>query len=310
MKTGSVLHRLGWTLLVAWFAVTATFAMIAAIPSDPVRAIAPHAAPEAVARLRAYYCLDDGFVHQYACFLGHVMRGELGESIREKRPVTEVLADHAWATAQLAIAALFLQLAIGVPLGVVAAVRRGRWPDRASTLAGLVGQCAPPFLVGTLLLYVCAYHLGWFPLAGYGRGLIDRLHHLVLPAVTLTAAGVAYYARAVRSELVDALAADYIRTARAKGVPEWRVVWRHGLRNALGPLVTVAGLNLGLLLGGAVIVEYIFGWPGLGRELLLAILDQDGPVIIGIVLAAALAIALANLAADLVHLWLDPRLRG
>jgi peptide/nickel transport system permease protein len=305
-----VVHRLCWALLVAWFAVTATFAMIATIPSDPVRAIAPHAAPDAIVRVRAYYCLDRGVVGRYGCFLGHVVRGELGESIREKRAVTEVIADHAWPTAQLAIAALLLQLAIGVPMGVVAAVRRDRWPDRASALAGLLGQCAPPFLVATLLLYTCAYRLGWFPLVGYGSGVLDRLHHLVLPATTLATAGVAYYARAVRSELVDALSTDYVRTARAKGVPEWRVVWWHALRNALGPLVTVAGLDLGLLLGGAVVVEYIFGWPGLGRELLLAILDQDGPVIVGIVLLAALAIALANLAADLVHGWLDPRLRG
>jgi peptide/nickel transport system permease protein len=308
--TRLAVRRLAWALLVAWFAVTATFVMIAAIPSDPVRAIAPHAPPDATLRLRAYYCLDRGVVAQYGCFVGHVLRGELGESIREKRPVTAILAEHAWPTLQLALAALALQLAIGVPLGVVAAVRRGQWPDRATAVAELVGQSAPPFVVGTLLLYACAFHLGWFPLAGYGRSVIDRLHHLVLPAATLATAGVAYYARAVRSELVDALAADYVRTARAKGVPEWRVVWRHGLRNALGPLVTVAGLNLGLLLGGAVVVEYIFGWPGLGRELLLAILDQDGPVIVGIVLVAALAIAFANLAADLIHVWLDPRLRG
>jgi ABC-type dipeptide/oligopeptide/nickel transport system permease component len=274
-----------------------------------VRAIAPHAPAETVDRLRAYYCLDRGVLGQYGCFVAHVASGELGESIREKRPVTTVLAEHVWPTVQLALAALVLQLALGVPLGVAAAVRRGRWPDRASGFAGLIGQSAPPFLVGAFLLYACAYRLGWFPLAGYGRGILDRLHHLVLPAATLATAGVAYYAHAVRSELLEALGADHVRTARAKGVPEARVVWRHGLRNALGPLVTVAGLNLGLLLGGAVVVEYIFAWPGLGRELLLAILDQDGPVIVGIVLVAALAIAAANLAADLVHLWLDPRLR-
>ena len=304
-----VVRRIGWAVLVAWFAVTATFAMLAAIPSDPIRAIAPHASPEVAGRLRAYYCLDRGVVAQYGCFLDHVAHGELGESIREKRPVTQVLAEHVWPTVQLALAALLLQLVIGVPLGVAAAVRRGRWPDHASSLAGLVGQSAPPFLVGTLLLFLFAYRFGWFPLAGYGEGVLDRLRHLVLPAATLATAGVAYYARAVRSELVDVLDSDYVRTARAKGVAERAVVWRHGLRNALGPLVTVAGLNVGLLLGGAVVVEYIFGWPGLGRELLLAILDQDGPVIVAIVLVAALAIALANLAVDLVVLWLDPRLR-
>jgi peptide/nickel transport system permease protein len=304
-----VLRRLGWTIAVAWFAVTATFAMVAAIPADPVRAIAPHASPEAVQRMRAYYCLDRGVIAQYGCFVGHVARGELGDSIRQKRAVTAVIADHVWPTIELAVAAVLLQLAIAVPLGVIAAVRRGRWPDRAVNACWLVAQSAPPFFVGTLVLYVLAYRFGWFPLAGYGAGVLDRLHHLVLPAATLATAGVAYYARAVRTEMIDALGEDYVRTARAKGLTEARVIWRHGLRNALGPLIAVAGLNLGLLLGGAVVVEYIFAWPGIGRELLLAILDQDGPVIIGIVLVAALAIALANLAADVVQLAIDPRLR-
>lgn len=308
--TALVLRRLGWAVIVAWFAMTATFAMVAAIPADPVRALAPHAPAETVQRMRAYYCLDRGFLGQYGCFLGHVAHGDLGDSVRAKRPVTAVLADRAWPTVQLALAAVLLQLAIGVPLGVAAARRRGRWPDHAASLAGLVGQSAPAFFVGTLLLYLCAFRLGWFPLGGYGSGVLGRLHHLVLPAATLACAGVAFYARALRTEVIDALAADYARTARAKGLSERGVVWRHALRNALGPMVTIAGLNLGLLLGGAVVVEYVFAWPGLGRELLLAIEAQDGPVIVGVVLVSALAIAVTNLVVDLVYLWLDPRLRA
>jgi peptide/nickel transport system permease protein len=161
-----------------------------------------------------------------------------------------------------------------------------------------------------LLSYLLAYGLGWFPIAGYGDGGLDRLAHLALPALTLATVGVAYYARVLRSELVDVLGEDFIRTARAKGLSERRVIGRHALRNALGPLVTLVGLDLGVLLGGAVVTEYIFAWPGLGRELLQAILEFDIPLILGVVLVTAIAIAVANLLVDLVYLWLDPRLRS
>jgi peptide/nickel transport system permease protein len=304
-----IARRIGWALLVAWFAITVTFAMLTAIPSDPIRAIAPHATPELAEQMRTYYCLDRGFFARYGCFVDHVTRGDLGESVRGGRPVTRVIAERAWPSIQLALAAIALQLAIGVPLGVVAAARRRRWPDRASALVTVVGQSAPPFLIGTLLLYVLAFRFGWFPLGGYGSGVLDRLWHLVLPAATIATAGIAYYARAVRTEMIDALGEDYVRTARAKGLSERRVVIGHALRNAAGPLASLTGLSFGLLVGGEVVVEYVFAWPGLGRELMLAVLDQDGPVIIGIVLVSALAIAGANLVVDLIQLWLDPRLR-
>ena len=298
-------RRLAWTVLVVWFVVTATFAMTTLIPADPARALlGPHATPDAIERVRAHYCLDKGFLGQYACFLDHVVHLDLGESYRSKRAVTSIIAARIWPTAQLALAAIFLQVVIGVPLGILAAIRRNRWPDHAANLLGLVGQSAPTFVVGTLLLYLFAYRFGWFPIGGYGG-----LSHLVLPAATLAAGGIAYYSRVVRSDLVDALGEDYIRTARAKGLPEHRVIMKHALRNALGPLVTLVGLDLGVLLGGAVVTEYIFAWPGLGREILQAILDIDLPLILGVVLVSAIAIAVANLLVDLVYLWLDPRLR-
>lgn len=298
-------RRLAWTVLVVWFVVTATFAMTTLIPADPARALlGPHATPDAIERVRAHYCLDKGFLGQYACYVDHVVHLDLGESYRSKRAVTSIIAARIWPTAQLALAAIFLQLVIGVPLGILAAIRRNRWPDHAANLLGLVGQSAPAFFVGTLLLYLFAYRFGWFPIGGYGG-----LSHLVLPAATLAAGGIAYYSRVVRSDLVDALGEDYIRTARAKGLPEHRVVMKHALRNALGPLVTLIGLDLGVLLGGAVVTEYIFAWPGLGREILQAILDIDLPLILGVVLVSAIAIAVANLLVDLVYLWLDPRLR-
>lgn len=307
---GLLLRRLGWTAVVVWFVVTATFAMLAAIPADPARVLlGPGADPAALARARAHYCLDEGPVAQYGCWLARVLRGDLGESHRSKRPVAQILAERAWPTAQLALAAIALQLLVGVPLGVLGAARRGRWPARAAELFELLAQSVPSFVLGTVLLYVVAYRWELLPIGGYGAGLGDRLRHLVLPAATLAAFGVAYYARAVRAELEEALDAEYVRAARAKGLPERVVLLRHGLRSSLGPLVTLVGLDLGVLLGGAAAVEQIFAWPGLGREVLLAIVELDLPVVLGAVLAAAIAIAIASLVADLAQAWLDPRLR-
>ncbi len=305
------LRRLGWSALVVWFVVSATFAMTMAIPADPGKTLlGPHASTEALARVRAAYCLDRGFVGRYGCWLERIAHGDLGESYRTRRPVSSILADRIGPTVQLALAALFLQLVIGLPLGILAAVRRGRWPDHATHVVGLLAQSAPTFVTGTVLLYVLSYRFGWFPIGGAGGGGWDRVHHLVLPALSLAAGGIAYYARIVRSELVDVLGEDFVRTARAKGLSERAIVLRHALRPTLGPLVTLIGLDLGALLGGAVVTEFIFSWPGLGREVLLAIVEVDMPLILGVVLISAIAIAVANLLVDLANLWLDPRLRG
>jgi peptide/nickel transport system permease protein len=305
-----VLGRLAWTLVVVWFVISLTFAMVTAIPADPARTLlGPHATADAIERVRAHYCLDRGLAGQYTCYVGRIAKGDLGESFRTRRRVTAVIADHMWPTAQLALAAVALQLVIGLPLGMWAATRRGRWPDRAVGTISLLAQSAPTFFLGTVVLYVFAYALGWFPLGGYGDGLFERLHHLVLPAATLAMLGIAFYARLVRSELVEALATDYVRTARAKGLAERHVVTRHALRNALGPVVALFGIDLGVLLGGAVVTEQIFNWPGLGREVVQAILEADIPLILGVVLVSAALIALANLVADLIAAWIDPRLR-
>jgi len=307
---GHVLRRLGWSVVVVWFVVSATFAMAMAIPADPGKTLlGPHASAESIARVRAEYCLDRGFVGRYGCWIARVAGGDLGESYRTRRPITAILADRVGPTIQLALAAIFLQLVIGIPLGILAAIRRGRWQDHTANAIGLIGQSAPTFVVGTVLLYVLSYRFGWFPIGGLGTGFWDRLHHLVLPAMTLATMGVAYYARIVRGELVDVLGEDFVRTARAKGLSERSVVLRHALRPALGPLVALIGIDLGVLLGGAVVTEFIFAWPGLGREVMLAILEIDLPLILGVVLIGAIAIAIANQLADLAHLWLDPRLR-
>lgn len=305
-----VARRLAWTIAVAWFVVTTSFLATAAIPADPAKALlGPHATPDALERVRAHYCLDRGILVQYGCWIDRVAHADLGESFRSKRAVTDIITSRIGPTAQLAVAALVLQLALGLPLGILAAVRRGRWPDRTMYFASLLAQSAPQFFVGTTLLYMVAYRWGWLPIGGYGDGLWDRLVHLVLPAMTVATFGIAYYARVMRSELLDVLGEDYVRTARAKGLPERLVVGRHALRNAAGPLVSLVGIELGALLGGSVVTEVIFAWPGLGREVLHAILEVDIPLILGVVMVGAIAVALANLIVDLVQLWIDPRLR-
>lgn len=302
--------RLLWTIVVVWFVVSATFAMIVAIPAEPARALlGPHASADAIEKVRKDYCLDASLVEQYGCYVGRIARGDLGESFRTHRSVASVIKDRMWPTVQLTFAAILLQLVIGIPLGMWAAARRRRWPDRATSLVVLLGQSAPTFFLGTVLLYSFAYGLGWFPLGGYGDGFFGRLHHLVLPAFTLAALGIAYYARLVRSELGETLGADFIRTARAKGLSESEVLARHALRPVLAPLTSLVGIDLGMMLGGAVVTESIFAWPGLGREVLQAVTEVDIPLILGVVLVSAIAIALANLLADLVAAKLDPRLR-
>jgi peptide/nickel transport system permease protein len=229
--------------------------------------------------------------------------------VRTRADVSTMLASKLWPTAQLALATIFLQILFGVPLGVIAALRRNRAADYATNTAALIGQSAPTFFIGPLLLYLLAFKAGWFPVGGYGEGFLDRLHHLVLPAFTLAVVGIAYYSRLMRGEMIEVLQEDYVRTARAKGLSERRVVIRHALRNALAPVVTLIGLDLGVLMGGAIVTEYIFSWPGIGREALRAVLDLDPPVILGVVLITAVAIVVANLLVDLAYAALDPRVR-
>jgi peptide/nickel transport system permease protein len=299
-----------WSLVTVWFIVSATFAMVTAIPADPARTlVGPHASPEVIQRVRVAYCLDRSWIEQYGCFVGRIARGDLGQSFSSQRSVLEIIGSRVWPTTQLALAAIALQLLFGIPLGVLAATRRGRWADHGANLIALIGQSAPTFFIGTVLLWLVAYRTGWFPIGGYGAGGWERLHHLVLPAVTLAAVGVAFYARVVRNEMLDILSEDYVRTARAKGLPERTVVVRHGLRNALGPVATLIGLDLGVLMGGAVVTEYIFAWPGLGREVLQAILEVDIPLIVGVVLFTAVVIVVVSLVVDIVYGLLDPRVR-
>jgi peptide/nickel transport system permease protein len=303
--------RLAWCAALVLFVVTIAFVILHLTPGDPARAlVGPHATEETLAHARALHGLDRSLPAQYVRYLGNVLTGELGISYRNHRPVIEVLREHLWPTFQLILAAVFLQLLLGIPLGALAARYRRRWPDRLISAGSLVALAAPPFVVGTVLLYVAGFRLGWLPINGYGEGFFDRLAHLVLPTFTIVLGGLASTVQLLRTELIDALAEDYSRTARAKGVGERGVVWRHALRPSLSPVMASTSIDLGWLITGAVVAESIFGWPGLGREALLAVLDLDIPLVLGLVIVTSVTVALSTLLFDLLTLAIDPRTRG
>ncbi|MBI4509966.1 MAG: ABC transporter permease [Deltaproteobacteria bacterium] len=308
--TRLVVRRLAWTAIVVWFVVSATFAVTFLLPADPARAmLGPHADPATVLRLRHKMCLDRPFFGQYACFVGKLVRGDLGHSFQTGESIARLLAQRAGPTAMLALGAIGMQVMVGVSLGVYATVGRRRSAQLVSSVVTWLAQGAPTFVVGSLLMYFLAYRLDLFPVSGYGEPGWDRLWHLCLPAMTLMGSGMAVYARVMKVELSDALSEDYARTARAKGLSEAQVTTRHALRNALLPVVTMVGMDLGVLMGGAVVTEFLFQWPGLGREAVLGILNLDLPVVLGVVLVSSVAVAVMNLLVDLAYVFLDPRVR-
>jgi peptide/nickel transport system permease protein len=265
-------------------------------------------------RLRAELGLTEPLYVQYVHWLGLVARGDLGRSIWMKRPVFGEVLGRFKATLILTGAALVLSTAGGLALGIASAVRPNSPLDRLSAVASLFGASMPVFWLGIVLMVIFALWLGWLPASGmfapYGGGdLRDLLVHLALPAVTLAAASVTIIARLTRSTMLETLGQDYIRTARAKGVVERAVVLRHGLKNALIPIVTVVGVQAGYLLGGAVLTETVFAWPGVGTLMVQGILARDFPLVQGCVLVVALSFVLINLVVDLLYAWLDPRIR-
>jgi ABC-type dipeptide/oligopeptide/nickel transport system permease component len=241
---------------------------------------------------------------QYADFLSRAVRGDFGLSLRQQQPTFTLIAQRLPATLQLASAAMAIALSVGLPLGIMAAVKRGSLWDNLLMLCGLVGQSLPVFWLGLLLIMVFSVGLGWFPVAG-----AESTQHLVLPAVTLGLFSTAYIARMARSSMLEVLGRDYVRTARAKGLASRNVVIRHALRNALIPLVTVVGLQFGALLGGAVITETIFAWPGVGRLTIQAIQTKDLPLVQACVVLLASIFVLVNLFVDVLYTYLDPRIR-
>lgn len=299
------LTRIVWTTVVLWAIVTLTFCATFLSPIDTARSYGGlHATPEALANIRHEFGLDQPIPIQYVRYLERLARGDLGTSVSTDEPVATNIRDRLPYTALLAFTAALIQLSIGIPLGLLAALKRGGTTDRAILGFSLVGVVTPAFVLGFLLLYFFAFKLGWFPLGGTASPSA-----LVLPAFTLGIAGAAWYARMLRSTALNILGEDYIRMARAKGLPERIVLMRHLLRNALGPIIAMIGLDLGVFLGGVLIVERVFAWPGIGEQAWRAITFNDVPLIMGTVLVAAFFVTVFNLLADIANALLDPRIK-
>jgi peptide/nickel transport system permease protein len=300
-----LLSRLGQAAIILIGISMITFLLIYLLPADPVRQIAGRSAtPETVELIRQQLGLHRPLWEQYASYLGQLLQGDLGRSYIQKTEVTALVLSRLPATLELMAGAIALELAIGLSAGIFAARRRGRVSDRAVMVLAFTAVSAPQFVVGILLLYVFAVELGWFPIGGYGT-----LAHLVLPALTLGMLGGGWYARMTRSSLIDVLRRDYIVTAEAKGATPRRVLWVHALRNAALPLVAMVGLDIGIFMSGAVVVESVYGWPGIGQLAWQAIQRVDIPIIVGVTLVSAVAIMLGNLLADLLAPLIDPRIK-
>jgi len=299
-----ILSRLGQTALVVFLSLTAVFAMVR-LSGDPVLLFMPmDIQAKDVNEFRQRLGFNDPLPVQYGRFLAGAVRGDFGESLRYKQDALGLVLERLPATLLLAGASLLLTVGIALPLGVLSAVRRNSVLDHVGTVATVLGQATPGFWLGLMLIFVFSVKLRWLPTGGTGS-----LAHLAMPAVVLAAFFAARIARLTRSAVLDALGEDYVLTARAKGLGEGRVVGKHTLRNSAIPIVTLAGLEAGQLLGGAVITETIFAWPGLGRLTVQALLNRDFPVVLAAVFLVSVMYTLINLLVDLLYGWLDPRVR-
>lgn len=300
-----LIRRLTALVPVALGVVTLTFALVHLVPGDPVVAmLGDYAAPTDVQALRHELGLDRPLWRQYVAFLYGLAHGDLGESISQREPVSRLIRERYPATVELAVAGLAAAILIAFPLGLIAGADPGGPADMGAMGFAILGISVPHLYLGPLLMIVFSLDLGWLPLTGRGG-----LSHLVLPALTLGAALAAILARMLRQSLVEVSDSDYMRTARAKGLSRPRALIRHGLRNALTPVVTLLGLEAGALLTGSIVTEIIFSWPGLGRLMIAAINNRDYPLVQGCVLVFALSYVAVNLATDLLYSAIDPRVR-
>lgn len=282
-----------------------TFVLLYVLPADPVRQIAGRSATaQTVENIRQQLGLDQPMLVQYWRYLTGLVQLDFGRSYLQKTEVGTLIAARLPASLLLMAGGIFCELLIGLTLGVIAAVFRGRPLDQGLMVTSFVAVSAPQFVVGLLLLYVFAVQLGWFPIGGYGTAA-----HLVLPAVTLGIMGSGWYSRMMRSSMVEVLRQDYIRTARAKGLTRARVLLRHALPNAILPVIAMIGIDIGIFMGGIVVVESVFGWPGIGQLAWQAIQRVDIPVIMGVTMVSAAAIVIGNLLADLITPLIDPRIK-
>jgi peptide/nickel transport system permease protein len=311
-----LVRRLGLAVVLLWVVATVLFFSIHLLPGDPALLIlggdAAQASPEQIARVRARLGLDRPLFTQYAGWLANVTRGDLGTSLIDERSVAQDLANRLPRTLQLVVPATALAVGLGVPLGMFAGRRHGRVADPAASAVALAGFSMPVFVVGMLLVLVFSIRFRWLPPAGYvplGEDIGGFLRHLALPVLALAAAPLATVMRMTRSSYLEEAARDFVRTARAKGLAEGAVAWRHVLRNALLPVTSIVGLQVGSMFAGAVLVEYIFSWPGINALLLNSLGTRDYPVIQGVVLLGSVLFVLVNLVTDLCYGLVNPRIR-
>lgn len=282
-----------------------TYILLFWVPADPVRQIAGRSAtPETVENIREQLGLDLPFYQQYARYLSALLQGDLGRSYLQKTNVSELIASRLPASLLLMLGGIVVELILGLSMGVFSAMRRGSVADNSLMVISFIGVSTPQFVAGILLLYVFAVQLEWFPIGGYGS-----FEHLVLPSLTLGLLGAGWYARMMRSTMLDVLQQDFIRTAMAKGLSKTRVIFRHAVPNALLPVIAMIGIDIGIFMSGIVVVESVFGWPGIGQLAWQAIQRVDIPIIMGVTLTAACAIVIGNLLADIVAYFVDPRIK-
>lgn len=308
-----VIRRLLAVIPVMAVVALIVFLLLRLVPGDPAVLIAGDAAStEQVAQTRERLGLDRPIPVQFSLWVGQMLRGDLGESFFFKKPVAELIAQRLEPTLALGVVSLLISVMVAVPLGVIAAFRQHSWIDRSLMAMSVAGFSVPVFVLGYGLAYLFSVELGWFPVQGYARisqGIGPFLERIVLPAVTLAIAYIALIARITRTSVLEVLHEDYIRTARAKGLTDREVLTRHALRNAAIPILTVIGIGLALLIGGAVVTESVFAIPGLGRLTVEAVLSRDFPVIQALILLFSMAYVLVNLLIDIGYAWLDPRIR-
>ena len=308
-----ILQRLAGMLAVMFTVVTIVFIIVRVAPGDPAAVmLGPDASAQDISQLRARLGIDQPLPIQYALFLGQLIRGDLGESIFLNRPVLSALADRAEPTFFLTLFAIAIASVIAIPIGILSAYRRGSLFDQATTTVAMLAASIPSFWLGLLLIQYFAVRFGIFPVSGYGgpgASLATRLYHLVLPAFALGIVSSALILRFTRASMLDVLNDDYVRTARSKGMGEFRVVMKHAFKNALIPVLTVIGLTAALLVSGAVVTETVFGLPGIGSLVVSAVLRRDYPVIQGALLIIAALYVLINFVIDMLYLAIDPRVK-
>ena len=302
---GYIIRRFMQAFLILLGVSFITFVLLYLVPADPARQIAGRSATaQTVANIREQLGLHLPFYEQYWRYLINLLQGDFGRSYLQKTQVGELIASRLPASLLLMAAAIVTELVFGLAIGIIAAVRRNSILDRTLMVISFIGVSTPQFVVGILMLYLFAVKLAWFPIGGYGT-----FQHLILPSLTLGVLGAGWYSRMMRSSLIDVLNQDYVRTASAKGMPRIRVIFRHAVPNALLPVIAMIGIDIGFFMSGIVVVESVFGWPGIGQLAWQAIQRIDIPIIMGVTLISACAIVLGNLLADLIAPFVDPRIK-